>query len=226
MIHINLLPEEYRRQSRTPIKFTVGICLAVAVNCSLLAWWSWMAFGVKAEVNSELAVLTDTMASISPQIDYHDSLESENAIYKTRETTLAEITGNRMSWTRKVDELIDVVNAGGSAEPYLVWFKDLSVTQSVNSTRADYGGLSASGHSGNGNFAHVANFLEDLEASPFIHDFSSPAPPEGSQSNRDSELVPAENWSFPLELNLLSPEDRTAQAEIMAAQATEEAPNE
>ena len=226
MIHINLLPEEYRRQSRTPIKFTVGVCLAVAVNCSLLAWWSWMAFGVKAEVNSELAVLTDTMGSISPQIAYHDSLESENAIYKTRESTLSQITGNRMSWTRKVDELIDVVNEGGSDEPYLVWFKDLSVTQSVNAARGDYGSLSASGHSGNVNFAHVANFLEDLETSPFIYDFSSPAPPEGSQSNRDKELVPAENWSFPLNLNLLSPEDRIAQAEMMTAQAAEEASNE
>jgi len=226
MIHINLLPEEYRRASRVPIKFTVGVCLAVAVNCSMLAWWSWMAFGVKAEVNSELAVLTDTMESISPQIAYHDSLEKENTIYKSRESTLRQITGNRMSWTRKVDELIDVVNEGGDDEPYLVWFKDLSVTQNVNSTRGDYGGLSASGHSGNVNFAHVANFLEDLEASPFIHDFSSPAPPEGSQSNRDEELVPAENWSFPLELSLLSPEDRAAQAELMAAKAAEESSDE
>ena len=212
MIHINLLPEEYRRASRPPIKFTVAVCVAVAINCSLLAWWFWMALGVKAEVNSELAVLTDTMASISPQIAYHDSLQKENGIYASRETTLKEITGNRMSWTRKVDELIDVVNEGGDDEPYLVWFKDLSVNQTVTSSRGDFGGLKASGHSGNPNFAHVANFLEDLEASPFIQDFSSPAPPEGSQSSVDEELVPAENWSFPLELNLLSPEDRAVQA--------------
>lgn len=227
MIHINLLPEEYRRASRVPIKFTVGVCVAVAVNCSLLAWWSWMAFGVKAEVNSALAVLTDTVESISPQIAYHDTLEKENAIYKTRESTLKQITGNRMSWTRKIDELIDVVNDGGDNEPYLIWFKDLSVTQNVNSTRGDFGGLTASGHSGNANFAHVANFLEDLEMSPFIHDFSSPAPPEGSQSNRDADLVPAENWSFPLDLNLLSPEERAQQRELMnAAKQVEESSDE
>lgn len=217
MIHINLLPQEYRRANRTPIKFTVGVCAAVAINCTLVAWWAWMALGVKAEVNSELAVLTDTMESIAPQKQYHDSLNKENTIYKSREATLREITGNRMSWTKKVDELIDVVNRGGYGEKYLIWFNDLSVEQSATSARGNFGSLRAAGHSGNPNFAHVANFLEDLESSPFVSDFSAPAPPEGSQSSVDKDLLPAENWSFPLELNLLSPEDRAIAAAAAAA---------
>ncbi len=208
MILINLLPQEYRKRSRTPIRYTLGVCAAVAINCSLVAWWGWLSFGIRAEVDSELSVLRDTMDSISPQIAYHRELERENQIYESRATTLKTITTSRMSWTRKVDELIDTVNRGGDGEKYLVWFTDLSVEQMASSRRDSYGGFEASGHSGNANFAHVANFLEDLEDSPFATDFHPPAPPEGSQSSVDKDLMPAEVWSFPLELDLLAPEDR------------------
>ncbi|MFT5284529.1 MAG: hypothetical protein ACI8TQ_000686 [Planctomycetota bacterium] len=226
MIHINLLPQEYRQANRIPIRFTVGVCVAVAINCSLIAWWAGMAFGVKAEVNSELAVLEDTKSSIDPQVTYHKSLEQENAIYKSREATLREITGNRMSWTKKVDEMIDVVNRGGYGEKYLIWFDDLSVAQMITPGRGSFGSLSASGHSGNPNFAHVANFLEDLEGSPFIADFGALSPPQGSQSSIDKDLLPAENWSFPLELNLLSPDERAAAAALRAALTEEVDSNE
>lgn len=212
MILINLLPQEYRRKSRTPLKYTVGICLAVAANCTLLAWWGWLAFGVRAEIDGELAVLRDTMDSISPQIAYHRSLESESKLYKSREATLLEITKNRMSWTRKIDQLVDVVNKGGDGEKYLIWFGNLSVEQTTDARRNTFGGLKASGHSGNANFAHVANFLEDIERSPFAADFLPPAPPEGSQSKVDTDLMPAEVWSFPLELNLLGPDERGKKA--------------
>jgi hypothetical protein len=221
MILINLLPQEYRRKNRTPVRFTVGVCAAVAINCSLLAWWAWLGFGVRAEVESELSVHTDTMDSISPQIAYHRSLERENTLYLSREKTLHGITSNRMSWAQKIDQLIDVVNRGGDGEKYLVWFNDLSVEQLSDTRRNSYGGIRAGGHSGNPNFAHVANFLEDLEASPFAIDFLPPAPPEGSQSSVDKGLMPAEVWSFPLDLDLLAPDDRRA-AHDAAVTAKEE----
>lgn len=225
MILINLLPPEYRRRSRTPIRYTLGVCAAVAANCCLLAWWGWLAFGIRAEVESELAVLRDTMDSISPQIEYHRNLERENQLYMSRETTLKGITTGRMSWTRKVDELIDVVNQGGYGEKYLVWFSDLNAEQHATGGRSgSYGGVRGSGHSGNPNFAHVANFLEDLEGSPFANDFLPPAPPEGSQSSKDEDLMPAEVWSFPLELDLLPPEERNKPAPESEAGADEEEP--
>ena len=39
MIRINLLPEEYRKKSRTPIKMLVGMGLVVALNAGLASWW-------------------------------------------------------------------------------------------------------------------------------------------------------------------------------------------
>ena len=77
MILIDLLPPEYRQKSRTPVKFMAFVAASVAINCSLIAWWSWTAVGVAAEVKSELAVLKDTSEGLQAQVDYHQALESE-----------------------------------------------------------------------------------------------------------------------------------------------------
>lgn len=208
MILINLLPQEYRQRQRTPLKMMIAVAVSVAINASLLAYWAWTAFGVAAEVSSELAVLEDTMAGLNPQIAYHESLEKETKVFEQREATLTEITSKRVNWTRKVDELIDVINKGGEGEKYLVWLDNLNVDSEINSRKKTFGTLEAQGNSGSPKFSHVANFLDDLVDSPFSLDFNPPAPPEGSQSQIDPELVPSEVWSFPLELSLRDPKER------------------
>jgi Tfp pilus assembly protein PilN len=208
MILINLLPDEYRQKKRTPVKLLLATTASVAINGSLAAYWAWTAFGVAAEVKSELAVLQDQKAAIDPQVTYHRDLEEESQLFDAREEMLKKITANRISWTRKVDELIDVVNAGGDGEKYLVWLDDLTVDQKESTRSKTYGSLKASGHSGSTSFAHVANFLDDLERSTFCEDFNRPAPPEGSQSSKDEGLMPAEIFNFPLEATLKAPEER------------------
>lgn len=208
MIHINLLPEEYRRKQRTPIKLMLAVSGAVAVNASLAAFWGWTAFGIAAEVQSEYSVLQTEMDGLSPQVAYHKALETESKVYKHREDTLAGITAKRISWTEKVDELIDVVNRGGDGQRHLIWLDDLNVSQEGDKRSNGAGSLKAGGHSGSDKFAQVANFLEDVENSPFISDFHPPAPPEGSESIVDEELMPAVVWAFPLELDLKTAEER------------------
>ena len=211
MILINLLPDEYREKKRTPVKLMLAVSASVAINASLAAYWAWTAFGVAAEVKSELAVLQDTKAGLDPQVAYHRDLEKESTLFESREEMLKQITSTRVSWTRKLDELIDVINSGGDGEKYLIWLDGITVDQKENQRSKQYGKLKASGFSGSKDFAHVANFLEDIEQSPFLADFLPPAPPEGSQNTKDEGLVPSEVWSFPLELNLKSPEERKRQ---------------
>jgi Tfp pilus assembly protein PilN len=208
MILINLLPDEFRQKKRTPVKLLLAITASVAVNASLAAYWAWTAFGVAAEVKSELAVLQDQKAAIDPQVSYHRDLEKESQLFDAREEMLKKITANRISWTRKIDEIIDVVNVGGDGEKYLVWLDDLTVDQKESARSKSFGSLKASGHSGSTSFAHVANFLDDLERSPFCEDFNRPAPPEGSQSSKDEGLMPSEIFNFPLEATLKAPEER------------------
>lgn len=212
MIHINLLPPEYRRRSRTPLKLMVGVSLAVAVNTSLLAYWSWTAFGVAAGIESERNVLQLEIEGLEPQVAYHRALEAESKTHKSREDTLAKITASRVSWTEKMDQFVDVINRGGDGQSHLIWLSDLTVAQETGNQRQrpgqrpSGGTFRGAGYSGSREFAQVANFLEDLEHSPFISDFHPPSPPEGSESMKDESLDPSTVWSFPLALELRAPE--------------------
>ena len=210
MININLLPEAYRPQPGITPKKAAAIAAGALVNASLLAWWAWLSIGVTQTVESRLDALREDMAGLTPQVQYHRGLEAEHRQYQSREKTLDEITGERISWTRKLDELVDLANTGSDTSRYLVWFGTLNVSQVSDTRRQDFGSLRAEGYSGSGNFANVANFLDDLEASSFAKGFNPPAPPEGSQSKVDEELIPSEVWSFPVELSLKSPEERKA----------------
>jgi Tfp pilus assembly protein PilN len=226
MIKINLLPEEYRKKHRAPLKFTLAIVGGVTVNVLLLTWWGWLAFGIKAEIDSERTVLQTEMDGLQPQVTYHNSLDGERKRHASRADTLAQITASRISWTQKIDELVDVINSGGEGQRHFVWLDDLNVTQTFSARDGTSGELKAAGHSGSDNFAQVANFLEDVENSPFISDFHPPAPPEGTQTLVDKELVPPVVWAFPLSLTIKSPEDRkaAAAAPAKAADATERNP--
>lgn len=208
MIRINLLPEEYRKKARTPVKLMIGLSAAVAVNSVMISYLGWLTFGVAKEIDSEKSTLQVEMDGLSPQVAYHRNLEKEGKEYESRERTLSSITKSRIVWTRKLDELIDVVNRGDEGQRHLVWMDDLTVSQSQNPRADNYGSVRASGHSGSDKFAQVANFLEDLEGSTFVEDFYRPAPPEGTQTVVDEELVPPVVWAFPLSLTLRSPEER------------------
>ncbi len=208
MIRINLLPEEYRKRHRTPLKLMLAVSVGVAANGMLLAWYAWLAFGVSAEIDSERSVLQTELDGLTPQVTYHKALTGEQTRFAAREQTLGSITASRISWTRKVDELITIINAGGEGERHFVWLDDLNAQQTTSARARNAGSVKASGHSGSDNFAQVANFLEDLETSTFIEDFLPPAPPEGTQTLVDKELIPSVVWAFPLSLELKSPEER------------------
>lgn len=207
MIRINLLPDQYRKKARTPIKLLLGVTVAAGLNTGLAAWWGHLALGVQSEIDGERSSVQLEMDGLTPQVNYFRSLQSEAKQYNSRETALSGITKSRVSWTRKLDELIDVINRGGDGQRHLVWLDDLAATQ--NNDAKNFGSLSGSGHSGSDKFAQVANFLEDLEASPFMSDFQPPAPPEGTQTLQDETLVPPVVWAFPLSLNLKSPDERS-----------------
>ena len=221
MIRINLLPEEYRRKSRTPLKLMLAVSGAVAVNASLVAWLGWLAFGVSARVESERDVLQTEYDGLKPQVAYHQALTSESSRHKAREETLAQITASRISWTRKLDEFVDVVNRGGDGQEHMAWFDDLSITQVSDPRSNTAGSFKASGHSGSDNFGQIGNFLDELSASSFMNDFHAPGHPEGTESITDEELMPPVVWAFPLTVELKNAEERKQDAEARAKAAAQ-----
>jgi len=69
MIHINLLPEEYRRKARTPIKLMAGFAAAIAINASLMAYLGWVTFAVAGAVESERSTLQLELDGLTPQVE-------------------------------------------------------------------------------------------------------------------------------------------------------------
>lgn len=218
MIRINLLPEEYRKKARTPFKMMLAVSVAVAINATALAYWAWMTFGVTAELNTELSVLQMEMDGLTPQVNYHDALDVEIKFHSSRETTLAEVTLNRVLWTKVLDEVVDVVHTGGEGVNHFIWFDNLTVKQEASGGRTrsravSWGSLKANGHSGSPAWNQVANFLYDIgdqRLSAVSLVFHQPGSPEGSLNDSDDGLIPPINWSFPLSLELRSPEERKA----------------
>ena len=201
MIQINLLPESLRKR-RTPVGWLIAICVVAALDATLLAWWTWSEFGVRLAVEAELDVLQLEMRGIEPQLAHHRALERERARHARREDTLRGIAVESISWTAKLDQLVDVVTDGDYAGRHKVWFTDLDADIAGKRRGQQGGALRAGGVSGSERFADVADFLDDLEDSPFGSEVGAPAPPEGSVSLVDSELEPPVVWSFPLEVSL------------------------
>jgi len=209
MIRINLLPEEFHKKRRTPLKKLAVVAMVVAVNTSLLAWWAWLAYGVSTGVVMERDLRRDEMDRLRPQVAYHRDLEKESRAYESREQTLAEITTERVSWTRKLDELIDLVHEGGDDDqPYLVWLDGLDIEQQSDPRQQTYGQVRASGHSGFGKFENVSTFLEDARYHRFGSVFHPPAPPKATKAPEEPTLSPSEYWNFTLEVDLLPPDER------------------
>ena len=81
MIRINLLPEEYRRKARTPVKLLAALSATVAVNGILLAYVGWLVMAVSGAIESERSTLQLEMDGLAPQVKYHKSLETERKQY-------------------------------------------------------------------------------------------------------------------------------------------------
>lgn len=214
MITINLLPDEFRKRAQTPVKMVAAIALAVTVNGGLFAWWCYLHFGVRANVETTRSVLQLDMDGLKPQVEYHEALQKEITTRSGREKTLAEITSNRVLWTKVLDELVDVVHSGREGIEHYVWFDDIQVKMEdagVGRRKSSYGSLKAGGHSGSTDYEQVANFLEDIEdptLSQLMKTLNKPADLEAKKNDPDEDLIPAVNWSFPLELELKSPDER------------------
>ena len=211
MITINLLPPEMRKRSGPPIKMLALVAGITSVACALLTAWGWLAFGEAAEIESRRMQLSLEMDGLRPQLKYNEALDAEIKVAVAREATLADINKSRILWSEKIDQLVDIVNSGNEVE-HFTWLDDLTVRQDVARRGSDtHGSLRAAGHSGSERWDQVANFLEDIEdreLTDFMREFHSTGRPEGNINEPDDELIPAVNWSFPLSLELMGPQER------------------
>jgi Tfp pilus assembly protein PilN len=202
MIYVNLLPKEFRGRERMPVKQVIALTGLVGASCSMAALGAWLWFGEYATVQSDRALAQETLDSLQPQLTQVKALVAEKKSFESRAATLEEIAQNRVSWTAKLDQMIDVVNSGGSGQKYLIWLDDLTVSRQYDKKTKTAGIFKAQANCGGENIGLVANFLDDLQASEFFSGFEPPKPPEGKSRDDGEGLIPASAWNFDLELKL------------------------
>ena len=107
--------------------------------------------------------------------------------------------------------------ASAQQDPQMTqWFNDLAAE--VKTDRNNHGQLTGDGVSGAEAYAQLANFAEDLEdasLSSLMGIFEAPEPLQATQEKPDETLIPSVTWSFPLRMNLLSPQDRVKNREAV-----------
>jgi serine/threonine protein kinase len=166
---------------------------------TLIGWYAWLVFGVSSKISSERASLQSEIESLQPQIDYCEALQDEQkALAEIRDAAFAMVS-EPISWTRKLDELFAVVGSGGGDKQHSVWLAELQASQESDEGAASAGSLTAIVRTSARDFEHIANFLEDLERSPFMRDFRPLRVPDASNCTVDTGV-----WSVPLRLTFKS----------------------
>ena len=146
MIKVNLLPPEYRKVDGTPVARFVTLVLGVFLTASAMSVWGYVHFGMLTEVRERRTSLEEELVGLQKLAERSQALLAEFKEYQRRRETIEEIDKTRILWSRKLDQLADLIHNKGQTDRHQVWLSDI---RSQNSRSAESGGvLTISGWSG------------------------------------------------------------------------------
>lgn len=206
MIKVNLLPLEYRKAEATPLKqffATVGAVVLAAMAATI---WAWVFFAKLEPAREEVKVLENEIAGQKGGLEYTKKLETRVKDLQSQYRKIDEVAKSRVVWSRKIDEIWELVVNPKAANRYEVWLKSLSCK--VAPTKNSGGSLEFAGTSAGSQVYRLADFHEDVATSPFYADFQSMTAPYGLREPLTGEdRDPKEGWTFNFSLALKSLED-------------------
>ncbi len=198
MIRINLLPDELRRADRTSPQVFVTLLIGVTLVCSAGAFFAKVRFGTLQQALAEKDQVSQQMAQVKGHSDHADKLTAEMQDYNRRSETIQKIGNSRILWTRKLDQLVGIMDSHGDTDRHWVWLDSL---RSAAGDDKSGGSLILAGYSGTQELSRLSNFHEDLLSGPFFGDFDSIDNPGGSVQ-RFPGLYPDAAWQFNYTLHL------------------------
>ena len=204
MIKVNLLPPEYRKIDGTPVARFVALAAGVFLAASAMSVWGYVHFGMLAEVRERRTALEEELVGLQKLAERSQALLAEYKEYQKRRETIEDIDKSRILWSRKLDQLADLIHNKGDVKRHQVWLSDIR-TQAARS-KASGGLLSISGWSGGEELARLSDFNKDLrQDAEFFADFKSIDPPRGERVSFGDERVPDLAWRFTKGLELRAP---------------------
>jgi len=148
--------------------------------------------------------LEEELVGLQKLAERSQALLAEFKEYQRRRETIEEIDKTRILWSRKLDQLADLIHNKGQTDRHQVWLSDI---RSQNSRSAESGGvLTISGWSGGEELARLSDFNKDLrQDEEFFADFRSIDPPRGERVEFGDERVPSLAWRFTTGFELRAP---------------------
>jgi Tfp pilus assembly protein PilN len=202
MIRVNLLPPEYRKSDGTPIARFVALTLGVFLTATAMSVWGYVHFGMLAEVRDRRAQMEDEVVSLDALAMRSQALLAEFKEYQSRRDTIEEIDTNRILWSRKLDQLADLIHNKGDTDRHFAWLSDIRTARARGAGRG--GTLKISGWSGGNEIERLSDFNKDIGDSgeDFFDDFTGIDPPIGDRVSFTDGRLPELAWRFSWSMDL------------------------
>ena len=218
MTTINLLPEDMRKKTGTPLKVLLPCLIGFGVILSAGALTAYVHFAGLSEARSEFQSAQDSLNQLAPTLKYEESLLREEAIYKKRADTITDIAKSRVLMTKRLDQVCGIINEGVESQDYLIWLTELkTVPAKTQRVRRGAKGPKPGGSISLRGYA-LADFdpLQDYNAfhaavknSEMFQEFVSLENPQGQIKHFSDDLVPGKGWTVDLTMVMRHPEDIT-----------------
>jgi len=204
---VNLLPPDYRKKDRTPLGRFIVIIIGVIAVTSSLGFFLYVRWGLLNEAESEKEQIQSVLKGLQAKAKYSDQLKLEKQEYNRRSETIQTIGNSRILWTKKMDQVSDIIFAKGDEEKRMVWLSDLSVqlSRSKGKTKSP-GDLSIKGFSAPNNWEKLSDFHADISNSNFFDDFIEISKPAGKTKEFKDPYEPNEAIEFQFKMKIKPPE--------------------
>jgi Tfp pilus assembly protein PilN len=200
MIRINLLPPEYRKVDGTPIARFVSTTAGVLVVACAAGAWGYVHMALLDKARDERAQKEEELTALKAQAERSQALVREFKEYERRRKTIEQIGASRILWSKKLDELADIIHNKGDVKRHLVW---------LNSVRTQGGRFPTSpaslvihGWCG-GDYDRLSQFNADIKKNEeYFSDFLGIDPPAGTAVWFDDEMTPDSAFDFTFAMDL------------------------
>ncbi|MBI3820288.1 MAG: hypothetical protein HY286_16470 [Planctomycetes bacterium] len=218
MITINLLPDEFRRSERTPIRIFIATLLAASIITGTGGTLAFLWLGKLGSAEEVVAHLKEDREGLEPQLKHHAALAAEITESEKWKDTLRDLRSSKIYWGPKIDQMVDLLSQSGDQGKYLVWLNDLVVMQQSDQKQSG-GSVTAKGMSKSDDVGKVAMFIMDMKRHDFFKDFASVSLPSQKVSDNGGDSV-----EFPMNF-VIAPREQKPAAKPAPADAAPDANN-
>jgi Tfp pilus assembly protein PilN len=198
MLKINLLPNEYKQAEKTPAGSYLIVAACTFLAVSSVCCVAFLYFGVLKSAETMRDIAKEQYENLLPMAKYADDLDAEKKEYIKRSEVIKDIERTRILWTKKIDQLMEVINNQGDTKRHWVWLKDLKVR--MTGTRDP--GLELKGFEVGDQYEQLSSFNEDLKNHDlFKDDFYAISNPTGAITLND-DMIPCSAIEFSWTLKL------------------------